>query len=100
MTKQYITTKGVRDKLWCDLHYPRPVYINRPTERMTKRELQGIMQEHAAEARRLIVLLEGAASAGVDNETIRRYINVLHDFHNATGLMTALAAGSPQLWEE
>jgi hypothetical protein len=100
MNKRYITNKGVKDKMWCDLNYPRPIYINRPTERMPKRDLQAMMQEHAAEARRIIDLLEGAANAGVDNETIRRYINVLHDFHNATGLMTALAAGSPQLWEE
>lgn len=100
MSKRYITTKGVQDKIWCDLHYPRPVYMDRPTERMPKRELQAMMRARADEARRTIDLLERASDAGIDNATIRKYINVLHDFRIASGYFTTLALGMPQLWEE
>lgn len=99
MTKQYITTKGVQDKLWCDLHYPHPVYFDRPTERMPKRELQAMLHERAEEAKRIIEMMESMADAKVENERLRDYINALHDLHNAFRFFTAVGSGRPHLWE-
>lgn len=99
MSKRYITTKGEMDKMWCDLHYPRPVYFDRPTERMPKRELCAMLAEHVAEARRVIDLLESLGEHGAENQRLRDAINALHDFRNAVGIFSASGAGMPHLWE-
>jgi len=100
MSKRYITMSGVQDKMWCDMKYPHPVYFNRPSDRMPKRELKAMLAERIEEARRMIDFLERLAAVDVENERLRHAINALHDFRNAIGIFTAEAAGVPHLWEE
>ena len=99
MSKTYRTTKGPMNKVMCDIKYPHPVYFDRPSERLAKRDLKALLHERAEEAKRIISMLESMAGANVDNARLRQYINVLHDFHNAADFYTAEAPGKPHLWE-
>ena len=99
MSKTYRTNKGEMDKLLCDITYPHPVYFDRPSERLSKYHLKLLLHERAEEAKRIISMLESMAEANVDNARLRKYINVLHDFHNAADFYSAEAPGKPHLWE-
>ena len=99
MSKVYRTLKGEMDKILCDITYPHPVYFDRPSERLAKRDLKAMLHERAEEAKRIISMLESMAEANVENARLRDYINALHDFHNAADFYTAEAPGKPHLWE-
>jgi hypothetical protein len=91
--------KGEMARIVCDSKYPHPVYFDRPSERLAKRDLKAMLHERAEEARRIIDMMEGMANANVENARLRDYINALHDFHNTFGFFTIEAPGKPHLWE-
>jgi len=97
--KLYRTMKGEMPRFICDSTYPHPIYFDRPSERLAKRDLKAMLHERAEEARRIIDMMEGMADANVENARLRDYINTLHDFHNAFGFFTVEAPGKPHLWE-
>lgn len=99
MSKIYRTLKGEMEKLLCDVTYPHPVYFDRPSETMTKHHLQIMLLERCEEAKRIISMIESMADANVEKARLRKYINALHDFHNAADFYSAEAPGKPHLWE-
>ena len=99
MSKVYRTIRGDMDKILCDITFPNPVYFDRPSERLAKRDLKVMLHERAEEAKRIIDMMEHMAEANVENARLRDYINALHDFHNAFGFFSAEAPGKPHLWE-
>jgi hypothetical protein len=97
--KRYRTTKGEMERILCDITYPHPVYFDRPSARLTKRDLKSMLHDRAEEVRRILDMMESMAEANVENSRLRDYINALHDLHNAFGFFSAEGPGKPHLWE-